>query len=233
MDAAETAAWIAARSPDAPFGYVVTPNADHLTRLRRHPTLRPLYDNALLRVLDSRVVVLLGRGLGLAMPAVATGSDVTAHLLAEHASRGERVTIVGLDPAYIPALVARTGITWPAHHNPPMGFGRDPAAVRSAVDFVLANPSRFVFLAVGSPRQEALALAIAATGKATGTGLCIGSALAFLAGAEPRAPHWMQAHGLEWLFRLTRDPVRLWRRYLLDCPAVGPMLLRERFRQRV
>ena len=83
--------------PDAPFGYVVTPNADHLTRLRRHPTLRPLYDNALLRVLDSRVVALLGRGLGLAMPTVATGSDVTAHLLADHACRGERVTIIGLD----------------------------------------------------------------------------------------------------------------------------------------
>ena len=143
------------------------------------------------------------------------------------------MTIVGLDPVFLPALVERAGIAWPAHCNPPMGFGEDPADVAAAVDFVLAHPARFVFLAIGSPRQEALALAIAATGRATGTGLCIGASLAFLAGAERRAPLWMQRIGLEWLFRLSRDPVRLWRRYVCDCPAVAPMLVRQRLGGRV
>ena len=99
------------------------------------------------------------------------------------------------------------------------------------VALVVSHPARFIFLAVGSPRQERLAAAIAATGRATGTGLCIGASLDFLAGAERRAPAWMQRHGLEWAFRLTRDPVRLARRYLLDSPRVVPLLLRERARR--
>jgi exopolysaccharide biosynthesis WecB/TagA/CpsF family protein len=85
-----------------------------------------------------------------------------------------------------------------------------------------------VFLAVGSPRQEALAAAIRATGCATGTGLCIGASLEFIAGAQRRAPVWMQRAGLEWLHRLGCDPKRLVRRYLMDCPAIVPLLLRER-----
>ena len=97
------------------------------------------------------------------------------------------------------------------------------------MDFVLANPARFTFLAVGSPRQEILAAAIQATGKATGTGLCIGASLDFLSGAAERAPIWMQHAGLEWLHRLAGNPGRLARRYLCDSPAILPMLLAERW----
>lgn len=126
-------------------------------------------------------------------------------------------------------IVRATGlIPPPAHFDPPMGFARDPAAMAAAVAFVLDHPARFVFLAVGSPAQERLAEAIAATGRARGVGLCIGAGLAFLAGAERRAPRWMQMAGLEWLFRLVTNPRRLWRRYLCDSPAVLRLLLRER-----
>jgi N-acetylglucosaminyldiphosphoundecaprenol N-acetyl-beta-D-mannosaminyltransferase len=224
-DVAEAVAAIAARPPDAAFGYVVTPNADHFVRLAANPGLRPLYENAAIRLLDSRVVAGLARLLGLRAPPVATGSDVTAGLLRP----GERVTIVGLDPAFLPALVARRGLAPPAHHNPPMGFAGDPAAFRAAVDFVLANPARYVFLAVGSPRQEMLAAAIAATGRASGTGLCIGASLEFLAGVRRRAPVWMQRLGLEWLFRLLAEPCRLGRRYLVEGPRIVGLLWRERW----
>ena len=56
----------------------------------------------------------------------------------------------------------------------------------------------------------------------------IGASLEFVAGAQPRAPVWMQRAGLEWAHRLLRDPRRLARRYLMDSPSILPMLLRER-----
>ena len=230
LDATAAARAIAARPEGAPFNYVVTPNADHLVRLRRDPGLRQLYRGAWLRLLDSRVVAALGPLAGLPVPAVAPGSDVTALLLSSFLGAGERITIVGLRPAWVPALVARCRLATPAHYDPPMGFDRDPAAFAATVDFVVSHPARFVFLAVGSPRQERLAAAIAATGRAAGTGLCIGASLDFLAGAERRAPGWMQRRGLEWAFRLARDPGRLARRYLVDSPRVVPMLLKERGR---
>lgn len=228
LTATAAAEVIGARPKLATFAYVVTPNADHLVRLARDPALRPAYQGAWLRLLNSRVVAGLGSLCGLTVPRVATGSDLTALLLQRCIHPGERVTIIGMRPAWLAGLIERCGLAPPAHHDPPMGFDRDPAAFAEAVSFVIAHPARFVFLAVGSPRQERLAAAVAATGRATGTGLCIGASLAFLAGAERRAPSWMQHQGLEWMFRLASDPRRMARRYLVDSPRILPMLLRQR-----
>ncbi len=231
LDTAQAAAWLAQRPCRAPFGYVVTPNADHLVRLRRSPALVSLYEQALLRLLDSRVVARLAMGLGLATPRVVPGSDLTTLILRRHLHAGERLTIIGLHPSHLLALIHKTGIAPPAHHNPPSGFERDPRALREAVDFALANPARFTLLAVGSPRQEILAAAIQATGKATGTGLCIGASLDFLSGAAARAPRWMQQAGLEWLHRLASNPRRMARRYLRSSPQILPLLIREAWRE--
>jgi N-acetylglucosaminyldiphosphoundecaprenol N-acetyl-beta-D-mannosaminyltransferase len=230
LDVTAAARWLARRPASAPFGYVTTPNADHLVRLHRRPGFLPLYRGALLRLLDSRVVARVARLAGLAVPRVTPGSDLTEELQTRHVAVGERITIVGLRDEVLPALVARCGLAPPAHYDPPMGFEHDATALHAAVEFVLTHPARFVFLAVGSPRQEILAAAIAATRQATGVGLCIGASLEFLAGAAQRAPVWMQHAGLEWLYRLAREPRRLARRYLRDCPLVFPMLLRERMR---
>lgn len=226
VDCATVAGILGRRPAGDRFCYVTTPNADHLVRLHRQPALLPLYQGAMLRLLDSRVVGLAAEALGLHAPCVVRGSDLTARLLSRHA-RGDRVTIVGLSPRWLPVLCARYGIV-AAHHDPPRGFDDNEAAMRGAVDFVLAHPARFVFLAVGSPRQEKLAAAISETGRATGVGLCVGASLEFVAGARCRAPRWMQQAGLEWLHRLAGDPRRMARRYLVDCPAIFPLLLRER-----
>ena len=228
LDLAEAASVIADRPAEAAFGYVVTPNSDHLVRLSRDPALQDVYHGAALCLLDSRVVSRLARLLGLSAPRVVPGSDLTSCLLTDHLRPGERITIVGLSPVWLPELVARHGLTAPAHHNPPIGFEHDPAAVAEAVAFVRANPARFIFLAVGMPRQERLAAAIAAAGGATGTGLCVGASLDFLAGARRRAPRFMQRMGLEWLFRFAAEPRRLFRRYVIDSPAVIVLLLRSR-----
>ena len=226
LDAAGAALLLADRPATAPFGYVTTPNADHLVRLHRQPELRPLYRGAMLRLLDSRVVAMAAQLLGLPTPHVAPGSDLTELLLSR--SDGERITIVGLSPRWLPALVVRCHLAPPAHCDPPQGFEHDPTAFRSVVQYVLDHPARFTFLAVGSPRQEMLAAAIKATGCACGTGLCIGASLEFIAGAQPRAPLWMQHAGLEWTHRLAHHPLRLAHRYLVDSPAILPLLLHER-----
>lgn len=222
---------IAERAAAAPFAYVVTPNADHLVRVAADPGLRQLYRQAAWCLLDSRAVALLLRLLHLPVPAVVTGSDLTARLLARHLLPGERITVIGLSPVWLPSLMARYGLAPPAHYDPPMGFERDVTAVAAIIDFVRAHPSRFVFLAVGSPRQERLAAALAQTPGITGTGLCIGAALEYLCGARRRAPEPMQHCGLEWLWRLRQEPRRLARRYLIDSPRIIALLARQRLLQ--
>ena len=170
LTAAEAAETIAARPEGAPFGYVVTPNADHLVRMSRDPDLAAIYRAAWLRLLDSRVVAAMAGKCGLPVPRVATDSDLTSLLLRRHIHRDEKITIIGLRPAWLPALVDQFGLAQPGHYDPPMGFDNDPGALADTVAFILSHPARFVFLAVGSPRQERLAAAVAATRRGTGDG---------------------------------------------------------------
>jgi exopolysaccharide biosynthesis WecB/TagA/CpsF family protein len=219
------------RAPHQRFTYIVTPNADHLARLKRQPRLRIVYDAAWLRLLDSQMLRNAARGLGLHTPTVATGADITQALL--EALDGQTVAVIGLDPAYLPALRA----TYPrvdfVHHAPPRDLLGDDIAFRRARDFAVRTAAPFTFIALGSPLQELLAYAIALQPRARGIGLCIGAALEFRAGAAARAPSWMRKAGLEWFHRLCANPARLGRRYLLDDPPILLDLLAERFSRKL
>ncbi len=233
LDADAALALLAERGADAPFAYLVTPNADHLVRLAREPArYGPLYRDAAWRLLDSRVVARLARGMGLATPPVVPGSDLTARLLAEAVAPTDRIAILGGTAATAARLRARYGLHAVAHHAPPMGFDADPAALEAALGFVEQAAARFTFLCVGSPRQEVVARALAVRGRARGTALCVGASLLFLSGEERRAPRAVQRAGLEWAWRMARDPRRLARRYLVEDPAVLALLWRERSARR-
>jgi N-acetylglucosaminyldiphosphoundecaprenol N-acetyl-beta-D-mannosaminyltransferase len=97
----------------------------------------------------------------------------------------------------------------------------------AAVRFVEEHPAHFIFLAVGSPRQERLAKCLQERGVATGVGLCIGASLLFLTGSEKRAPKPLRQAGLEWVWRLGINPRRMWRRYLVDDIVVLRLVWRE------
>ncbi|MDV6304444.1 WecB/TagA/CpsF family glycosyltransferase [Rhodococcus cerastii] len=70
-----------------------------------------------------------------------------------------------------------------------------------------------VWVALGTPKQDFLSAQLApATGRPC---VGVGAAFDFLAGTVREAPVWIQRSGFEWLFRLSQDPRRLWRRYLI------------------
>jgi len=57
--------------------------------------------------------------------------------------------------------------------------------------------------------------------------LGVGAAFDINSGTTSQAPVWMRENGLEWLFRLTTDPKRLWRRYLISIPKAAVLVLME------
>jgi N-acetylglucosaminyldiphosphoundecaprenol N-acetyl-beta-D-mannosaminyltransferase len=228
-EAASVADQLAGRPDDAPFAYLVTPNADHFVRLGRLPSLYPLYDRAGWRCLDSRAVAHAARLFGLPTPRVATGADILAAILDRHLRPGDRMTIIGLDSAGLAVLRRRLPMVEIAHHEPPPRLGSDARGFAQAVAFAASHPARFTLLAVGSPVQERLAAAIGERG-GIGIGLCVGAALEFWTGLTPRAPSWLRRLGLEWMFRLWREPRRLAKRYLVDDWAVLRLLLVARWR---
>jgi exopolysaccharide biosynthesis WecB/TagA/CpsF family protein len=210
------------------YGYVVTPNADHLIRYCEDTSFRASYRSAEFVLLDSRVIALAMRFRGMRLP-VCTGADLTAELLARVASPADRIVVIGGDASLTQELGAAYGLPNVHQLNPPMGLINDAAATERCLRFIEAHsPFRFCFLAIGSPQQEMIAQRLKARGKALGLVLCVGAALNFLTGAEKRAPIWIQSSALEWLHRLLHDPKRLARRYLIRGPRIFGHLLRGR-----
>jgi exopolysaccharide biosynthesis WecB/TagA/CpsF family protein len=209
------------------FGYVVTPNADHLIRYYDDPVFRDTYADADFILSDSRFVsYLLAITKGLRIP-VCTGSDLTAQVITNVAQAHDRIVIVGGSEEQAATLAGKFGLTNLRHMNPPMGFINDPAAVRTVLEFVeQQGPFRFCLLAVGCPRQEIIAQQLKRRGVARGLALCIGASVDFLTGRERRAPRLLQRLGMEWMFRLLQSPRRLGSRYLIRGPRVFNVLRR-------
>jgi N-acetylglucosaminyldiphosphoundecaprenol N-acetyl-beta-D-mannosaminyltransferase len=95
----------------------------------------------------------------------------------------------------------------------------EDAAVVSEIN---TSRARVLFVGLGCPKQERwMALH---KGSVQAPMLGVGAAFDFLAGVKPQAPRWMQEAGLEWLFRLSKEPRRLWRRYAYHNPRFVALL---------
>ena len=230
LDVAAAARQIAARDPDAPFAFVITPNAQHLVHMARGE--RVWLGNlakAWLVLMDGRIVPLFAQLIfGRILPQ-ASGSDVTVELLRHHIKPTDAVTVIGGGAPLEKALIEQFGFTNLAIHDPPMGFIRDPAAVEACLAFVAAHPARYIFLATGAPRSETLACLIMERCGVRGIGLCIGGSLLFATGLVKRAPLWMQKMGLEAFYRLGQNPRTHLRRIFIESLPVIWILLRARF----
>ncbi len=222
-------AYLRAWPADSAYGYVTTPNVDHLVRLRteRHTQeVEEAYAQSDLTLCDSKVMALLSRIYGLPLE-VAAGSDVTADLLEGMVGSNDRILVIGGGPQTKSALSAKFGIANIDQHIPPMGLMQNEAALDAAARFIVENPARFVFIAVGSPQQEVIALRARKMGATGGMALCIGASLDYLTGRSKRAPWLLRTLALEWLYRLIREPRRLWRRYLVRSPRIFSLMHKD------
>ena len=211
------------------YGYVVTPNVDHLIRCHEDPSYHAVYRSATYVLLDSRFAAYLLRAVkGLRLP-VCPGSDAFPALLEEVVHPADRLVLIGGSSQQAEMLARNYGLKDLRHHNPPMGFIKDPVAVRKCLEFIEgSSPFRFCFLAVGAPQQEQIAHQLMERGRARGLALCFGASLNFVTGVEKRAPVWMRRIGSEWLYRLMQDPKRLGKRYLVRGPRIFGHLRRAR-----
>jgi N-acetylglucosaminyldiphosphoundecaprenol N-acetyl-beta-D-mannosaminyltransferase len=224
----ETLKLILERDADLPFAPVVTPNADHLVRISRSgDEIAVAYDQAWLCVNDSRIVQFLATLKKIHLPAV-PGSTLLEGLFNDPNFNPDwPILFVGAQPQMIAKVVERYSLTNITHYDAPMGLLKDKQKFQSTVDAIIASPARFTVLAVGSPQQELIAKAVSDTGSARGVAFCTGAAVEFLAFPDRRAPQWISKIGMEWLYRLLQEPTRLWRRYLVDCPKILMLFLRE------
>jgi exopolysaccharide biosynthesis WecB/TagA/CpsF family protein len=211
------------------YGYVTTPNVDGLIRLHDSESFRTQYSRAAYVLLDSRVASFLFRLVhGVRVP-VCPGSDLTAALFQQVIKPEDRIVVIGSTEEQVQMLRERFGLKHLLHHNPPMGFIKDPAAVEACLQFVEScSPFRFCLVAVGDPQGVIISHRLIERGNARGLALAIGASIDFMTGKQRRAPAWMQRAGMEWLHRLFSNPRRLARRYLVRCPRFFIQVFKSR-----
>lgn len=134
--------------------------------------------------------------------------------------RGLSVGFYGGSPGVLDELVRRT---WTRFPGLDVSFAFAPPfhelsaeEDRKVVEGIEQSGTRILFVGLGCPKQERWIAEHRSSLSCVMVG--VGAAFDFHAGRKAQAPEWMQAGGLEWLFRLCCEPRRLWRRYLYHNP---------------
>lgn len=87
-----------------------------------------------------------------------------------------------------------------------------------------------LYIAFGTPAKEYLLYEWKGS-RCCRLGIGVGGAFNIIAGAQTRAPRWIQDIGMEWLYRTMQEPRRMWKRYLTTNSSFLWLLLRELFRK--
>lgn len=200
--------------------YIVTPNADHFQRLENTENHKFIsaYKAAETVVCDSRIIQKLSFFEKKRISNVVPGSDLTKHLLQSDELKNERILLIGPSESDASKIKESFGLKGLSHYSPPMGFINKTPEIEKCINSVLLHKPEYIFLAVGSPQQELLALQIKNKLRESpltsySLMLCIGASFDFLSGKTLRAPDWIQRAHLEWLHRALSDPARLVPRY--------------------
>jgi N-acetylglucosaminyldiphosphoundecaprenol N-acetyl-beta-D-mannosaminyltransferase len=217
-------------------GYVCAA-AVHAVMVARHDAeMRAALLGASLVVPDGRPLVWALNALGEQLHDRVYGPELMARACARAAERGHRMWLYGGEtPHALDQLVAALtkrypGLDiaggWSPPHRPLTDSEEEELAAR--IDRERAD---VVWVGIGAPRQEKWMARMRPRLDAPVL-VGVGAAFDFLAGRKPQAPPWMQRRGLEWAYRLSRDPVRLAPRYLRYNPAFVAAFARQYLRER-
>lgn len=205
-------------------GQIVTANAEILFRATRDAALAAVLNDADIVTPDGMGVVMAAWLLGTPLAERVSGADLLPALCQRLEARGQSIFLLGAAPGVAEKASAELRRRFPAlaiagvHHG---FFGTD----EDSTVISLVRESGAAFLAVGlGARQECWIHQYSRDLNCPAMG--VGGSLDILAGTARRAPAWMQKWGLEWLYRLLREPRRIVRMSAL--PRFAAAVLMER-----
>ena len=209
--------------------YIVTCDASAVVRAQDEEAFRCIINGAHLVTADGAGVVLAAKLLGLPVEVRVSGCDMVEGLCRVAAEEGQSVYFFGAEPGVAEEAAARLRERIPnlriagCHH----GYFRAEEEEQVVAAIAAARPG-VLFVALGQPRQEQFIAAhlhqirpLIAIG--------VGGSLDVISGRKKRAPVWMQRLGLEWAYRVAREPWRLPR--LRALPRIVFMAFRELLRE--
>jgi N-acetylglucosaminyldiphosphoundecaprenol N-acetyl-beta-D-mannosaminyltransferase len=202
-------------------GVVYTPNVDHLIQLQFDSRFYEAYQSVTYRLCDSQILFYASRLINQPILEKISGSDLFPafynHFKDDLDTRlfllGGGEGVAEQAQLHINHKVGRSMVV--GTYCPPFGFESDAEECQRILNAIEASNATVLAVGLGAPKQELWIAQYRDRLPQIKTFLAIGATLDFEAGTLARAPRWMQQAGLEWFYRLTQEPQRLWHRYIL------------------
>ncbi|OTP75950.1 WecB/TagA/CpsF family glycosyltransferase [Caballeronia sordidicola] len=223
----ETVEWIGSRVSKGQFTQHVVVNVAKLVHMQTDAELAASVRACDIVNIDGMGVVWGARFMGLPVRERVAGVDLFENLLRMAEDAGFPVFLLGATETVVAQAAAVVSERYPrliiaGHHH---GYFWDDE--RSVVDMVRRSGARLLFVAITSPKKENF---INRWKDSLGVDFVMGVGGTFdvVAGKVNRAPRWMQQSGLEWAYRVTQEPRRMWRRYFITNNKFAAMLIKKR-----
>lgn len=226
MAVAEVSRWV----DEGEHHYVCVTGVHGVMESQRDPELLRIHNESGLTTPDGMPMVWAGKKAGADWMTRVYGPDFMLAMLAVAARRGWRSFLYGgnegVADLLAEKLVARfPGLEIAGTYCPPFRALTDEEDAE-IVARVNDSGAHLVWVGLSTPKQERWMAAHVGRLKAAAL-VGVGAAFDFHAGLVPQAPRWMQRNGLEWFYRLVKEPRRLWRRYLRNNPSFVTKIARR------
>jgi N-acetylglucosaminyldiphosphoundecaprenol N-acetyl-beta-D-mannosaminyltransferase len=207
--------WIARREA---CRYIAVTGMHGITEARHNAEVRNAIARAELVVADGMPVVWIGRWLGHSLARRVYGPELMFRFCWETASTGCRHYFFGGAPGVVEQLVQSLekkcpGIVVAGAYSPPFRPST-PEEDAAIVSRIMDAAPDVLWVGLGTPKQE-IWMHQHRDKLRVPVMIGVGAAFDFLSARKRQAPSWMRERGLEWLFRLVQEPMRLWKRYLV------------------
>lgn len=224
---AEAVAKIGSYMNESSVHAIFTPNAEIMMAAQRDPELKEILLNADMLTADGAGVVLASRLLARRVPEKVSGFDLVQQVFKAYAGRGMRVFLFGAKPGLAEEAAenvktANPGIIIAGCRN---GYFT-PDQENDIVNEINSSGADLLLVALGAPRQEKC---IARYKNALNVKICIGvgGTIDILSGRVQLSPDFFRRNGLEWLYRLCKEPWRAKR--MMDLPRFMVRVIWEKF----
>lgn len=200
--------------------YVVTPNVDHIVRLEKDEELQKVYKNASLILTDGKPLIWISKWYKTPIKEKISGSDLFPNVCELAANKNYTMYLLGAAEGVADIAAKNLMKKYPGLHvvgtySPPFGFEKNEQEMNKIKTQIQAVHPDILIVGLGCPKQEKfMYYHCKELGVPISFGL--GASIDFEAGNIKRAPKWMSNHGLEWLYRFSKEPKRLFKRYFVD-----------------
>lgn len=212
------------------WGYVCVANVHMVVTAKYNFSLFSVMNKAVLVTSDGMPLVVLLKKQGFRCAERVAGPDLMIHVCKLSESAGLPVYFYGGSINAMKILNEKICQLFPslrlAGVESPPTLANQPSVDLSVVDRINSSGAKIVFVGLGCPKQEFWMHLY--TKELDAILIGVGAAFDFFSGEKKRAPAWMQAIGLEWLYRLYCEPRRLWKRYLVTNIQFAWLLLKEK-----